>query len=70
MERHEAKCGYLGSEVLCAEDHEHEYIDKAFDSLEDAVAFFYDNEYDSELRIRGTHREDAFSVSDLNVFRQ
>ena len=32
-----------------------QYIDEAFDSLEEAVAFFYDNEYDSELRVRGTN---------------
>ena len=55
IEQHEAKCGNLANEVLCTENHEHQYIDKAFDAMEDAVAFFYDNEYDSELNIRGTN---------------
>ena len=52
IEQHEAKCGNLANEVLCTENHEHQHIEKAFDSMEDAVAFFYDNEYDSELNIR------------------
>ena len=56
MKRHEEKCEFIQArEALCEEDHEHQYIDKAFDTLDEAIAFFYDNEYDSEFCRRSSN---------------
>merc|ERR1719471_2449484 len=50
--RHEEKCD--GIRVICEEDHEHRIINEVFDTVEEAIAFFYDNEYDSEFTIRSS----------------
>ena len=42
-----ATCDPIGK--MCKEDHEHNFIDKNFDTFEEAVAYFYDNEYDTQL---------------------
>ena len=36
---------------MCKDDHEHKLIDKTFGTFEDGIAYFYDNEYDTELSI-------------------
>ena len=48
LERHTKNCDPVGS--ICKRNHEHQILDKVFATFEEAMAHFYDNEYDSEFR--------------------
>ena len=48
--KHEERCEFIQArQVICKENHEHQLINETFDTLDEAIAFFYDNEYDSEF---------------------
>ena len=49
LKRHVETCDPIRR--MCKQDHEHKFIDKTFETFEDAIAHFYDNEYDTELSI-------------------
>ena len=42
---------------LCKHDHEHTFINKTFDTFEDAIAYFYDAELDAVFAQKSGHRE-------------
>merc|ERR1719471_1717639 len=49
MLKHTEVCDPIGK--MCKSDHEHQLYDKEFGTLEEAIAHFYDNEFDSEFGI-------------------
>ena len=75
LKRHTDICDPIGK--ICRNEHEHQLLDKVFDSLEEAIAHFYDNEYDSEFCKHSTQYKDRSrkrsvpsGTSDINLHFQ
>ena len=68
FKRHVATCDPIGK--MCKEDHEHNVIDKTFGTFEEAVAYFYDNEYDTELSMGSgnKHKNKSRNIEHNPVF--
>ena len=50
LNQHSRRCDSIGK--ICREEHEHKLLDKTFDSVDEAMAFVFDNELDAEFSRR------------------
>ena len=50
LNQHSRRCDPIGK--ICREEHEHKLLDKTFGSVDEAMAFVFDNELDAEFSRR------------------